>query len=626
MEETERNPGHERAPLDVASGATGLVNLFWPSAVAVVGATESTEQFGGRVFNYLRTGFSGDVYPVNPGHGTVQGVTAFSTPMDAPPCDVAVLAVRAEQVGQALRHCGEAGIRWVIVFASGFADAGPSGVARQDELLDEARAHGIRLIGPNSMGIVNFATGLAATFAARLGQIEPHPGGLALVSQSGATGSALLSDLAAAKVPCGLFCHTGNEADVTAAAVMHAFVQDPEVTVLGAYLETIRDPDILVEALAMAADADKPVVILKAGVSRAGAAAAASHTGALVQPDDAFDAVCAAYGVIRVRAPYELVDVLQCLALGRRPRGPRMAVVTVSGGGGVMQSDAADVAGLDVSPPAPALRHRLMEILPEYAGINNPFDLTGAPIANPPLLVETLAAVDQLGDYDIISLHYAAGERSSQAFVDATIDLAQRSASAVLVTWQGTEPDPLRQLATAGIPSFSDPHRAVAAMGRVVHRAQWHAERNDDGPRAAGETGHAACSCPDGDRSPWRLAHRSGRCPDPHVVPEQRRGGARSVCVPWPGTTGGEGGPGAPASPHGCRRGPAQRVIGERPRLRHRRAPAARRPDRWAGLRAGASPAVRDSGLRDAGRAPPGQAVRMDAGAGIRGGPGRGRR
>ena len=486
MGRPERSAPNERGPADVGTSATDLVDLFWPSAVAVVGATEDAQQFGGRVFNYLRTGFNGAVHPVNPGHETVQGAATFSTLTDAPHCDVAVIAVRAEHVRQAIRSCGDAGIPWAIVFASGFADAGPLGVRRQHELVDEAQASGVRLIGPNSMGIANFSTGLTASFAARLGQIELQPGGLALVSQSGATGSALLSDLAEARVPCGLFCHTGNEADVTAAAVLRAFAQDPNVTILAAYLETIRDPNLFVDALAIAAGAGKPVVVLKAGISPAGAAAAASHTGALVQPDDAFEAVCDAHGVIRVRAPYELVDVLRCLAPGRRPRGPRMAVVTVSGGGGVMQADAADLAGLDVSPPPAALRRRLMQILPAYAGTNNPFDLTGAPIANPHLLVDTLAAIGELGDYDIVSLHYVAGERSNEAFVNATVDFARKSASCVLATWQGTDPDPLLRLATAGIPTFSDPNRAVAAIGRLVQWAR---------SRAAG-TGDAAEGLP----------------------------------------------------------------------------------------------------------------------------------
>lgn len=455
-------------------------------SVAVVGASEDPARLGGRTFRYLRERFSGAVYPVNPAHDRVQGVTAFPAVADAPPVDLAVLAVPEAEVAGAVTACGAAGVPWAVVFASGYADAGEEGMARQRALLALAHASGVRLVGPNTMGVVNFHTGLFATFASRLGAVVPRRGSLAVVSQSGAMGSAIMSDLAASEVPCGWFAHTGNEADVSAADVLAGYVGDPEVGVVAAYLETVRDPRAFRQSLADAARRDLPVVVLVAGTTAAGAAAAASHTGALMGVDDGLAAVLDAYGVLRVRSPGELVDVVTCLCLARRPRGRRAAVVTVTGGGGVLQADAAAAGGLSLSPAVPALRARLAGILPSYATTANPFDLTGAPIADPRLLRDALVAIDEQGDYDVVSLNLAAGERSAPAIVDAAAELASRSGAMVVSTWQGVDPGTRRALASRGVATFADPVRAMVAVSAVCRwadRVRW------DEPPPAGAAG-----------------------------------------------------------------------------------------------------------------------------------------
>jgi acyl-CoA synthetase (NDP forming) len=467
-------------------------DVLGAGSVAVVGASDDPEQLGGRAFRYLRDRFSGAVHPVNPRRERVQGAAAFPTLADAPPVDLAVLAVPEARVAGAVADCAAAGVPWAVVFASGYADAGADGARRQEALVALADASGVRLVGPNTMGVVNFHTGLFATFASRLAEAVPRRGGLAVVSQSGAMGSAIMSDLAASEVPCGWFAHTGNEAEVTAADVLAAYAAEPEVRAIAAYLETVRDPHGLREALAAAAGRDLPVVVLKAGTTAAGAAAAASHTGALLGDDGALDAVLDAYGVLRVRSPGELVDVLRCLCLARRPRGRRVAVVTVTGGGGVLQADAASAGGLELPPAGPDLRARLGAILPAYASTANPFDLTGAPIADPVMLRDSLAAIDAGAGYDVVSLNFAAGERSASAFVDATAELASRSRATVVATWQGVDPATRRALASRGVPTFADPVRAMGAVSAVCRWAARTGEaRGDLPPPAGGGTGDA---------------------------------------------------------------------------------------------------------------------------------------
>lgn len=466
---------------------TGILGAFRPDAVAVIGASSDPERFGGRVFRYLQSRFVGSVYPINAVRASVGGISAFRSVTDAPPSSLAVVAVPAEDVEAQVRRCGEAGVQWVVVLASGFADAGGSGQVLQQRLLTAAHEAGVRIFGPNSVGIVNVANGLTATFASRLGAIDLRPGPLAVITQSGATGSALLSDLAAAGVPCGIFGHTGNEADVTVAELIEACASDPEIEVIAAYMETVRDPERLMTALRVAEEQLKPIVLLKAGSTPTGAVAAASHTGAMVRPDGALEALLSAHGVIQVHAGFEMVDVLQCLTLARRPPGDRTVIVTVSGGGGVMQADAAYSAGLDLPSAGPELRSALGTVLPPHASLGNPIDLTGAPIADPDMLERSLGAVDGSGQYDVLSLNFAAGERSASAFIATTADLARRSSSSVVVSWQGTDASVRQALARAGVPALSDPVRAIQAVAKVVH---WAGHRRLNWPIGQGEPFH----------------------------------------------------------------------------------------------------------------------------------------
>jgi acetate---CoA ligase (ADP-forming) len=447
-------------------------NVLEATAAVVVGASDDPQQFGGRAFRYLKEQFSGSVYPVNPRRTVVQGSPAFPTVGDAPAATLAVIALPAAHVAGAVEECGVAGIRWAVVFASGFSDVGPEGLRLQHELVQRARAAGVRIIGPNSMGIINVASGLAATFAARIADIELRAGGLAVVSQSGATGSALLSELAEAAVPCRYFVHTGNEADLTTADVLDAYADDPAVEVVAVYLETVRDPAAFTSSLAAAAGRGLPVVTLVAGTTPSGAAAAASHTGSLVQSDDALLAVLEAYGVLRVGSPSELVDVTKCLVVGPRPKGRRTAVVTLSGGGGVLQADAASACGLDLPSPSGNLRGRLAEVLPSFASSANPFDLTGAPVAQPAMLADSLEAIADSAEYDVISVVLAAGERAAAAFTDIVAGLASMSSASVIATWQGVDPTTLHALAARGVPTFGDPVRAVHALASVVRLSE----------------------------------------------------------------------------------------------------------------------------------------------------------
>lgn len=446
----------------------GVLELLGATSVAVIGASDDVGHPGGRVLSYLRERFSGHVYPIHRSRASVQGMVCYRSVEDAPPADLAVIGVGAANVEEAISSCARAGVRWAVVFAAGFADAGEDGLRRQQALLERARAEGMRIVGPNTMGILDCQRGLFATFATRVAALELASAHLGLVSQSGAVGSALLSDLAAANVGCRYFVHSGNEADLALGEVIGAYVASPDVSVIGVYLESVRDPQSFMRALRDAQQAGKAVVVLRAATSEMAAAAAASHTGALVGTSRGLDAVLNAYDVIRPRAPFEMVDMLQCLVRCSAPDGPRTLVVTLSGGGGVMQADAAAGSAVVLAALPPALADAVGKLVPAYAKVGNPLDLTGAPIARPELLGHVLDQVELLGDFDAVSVHLSAGERAAAALTDVVLGAAKRSTKPFVVTWQGVERQVLAAVSAGGVPAFDDPVRAMRALGAIV--------------------------------------------------------------------------------------------------------------------------------------------------------------
>ena len=469
-----------RSVVSTSGGPTAnslaLDTILRPRAVVVVGATDDPVRIGGRVFAYLQHGFEGPVYAVNPRRTTVQGELAYPTPQDTPPADLAVIAVPADQAAQALESCGLAGIPWAVVLASGFSEVGAAGREREAALLSAARTGGVRLIGPNSVGLVNVANGMTATFASRLAVLDLRPGGVAIVTQSGATGSALLSEIDELRIPCSVFCHTGNEADVTLWEVVEGVVAQPETECVGVYLESVRDPARLVSALAGAALAGKPVVVLRAGRTPAGTRAATSHTGAMLREDSPLSAMIEALGAVQVDSMYELVDTVAALSRRVVPTGRRLAVVTVSGGGGVIQADAATAAGFHLPTPSDRLGRQLKGMVSKLASVENPFDLTGDPINRPEVLEGVVRTLSTSREYDVLSLHLSAGERAADALTRIVGSRHIADQLPRVVTWQAASREVRRRLNELDVPTYDDPSRAVAALGRTV---SWYEARGE---------------------------------------------------------------------------------------------------------------------------------------------------
>jgi acyl-CoA synthetase (NDP forming) len=375
----------------------GLDALLQPRSIAIVGASQDPSKIGGRPLELLRKyGYAGQIYPINPKGGVVQGLQAYASVADVPEApDLAIIAVDAEKTPAAVEQCAARGVRGVVVFSSGFAELGEAGNALQQRLRDTAKRTGMRILGPNCLGAVSIADKSIATFSIVLESSLPSAGTLGIVSQSGNLGSFTMRLANERGVGVSRFMTTGNECDVDIADGIAWLARDPATKVILCCVETCRDAGRLIAALEEARDAGKPVVVLKIGTSAAGQAAAASHTGAMAGSDAVFDAVFANTGAIRVRSVEQLVDLGHAASMllpDRLPKGPRVALLTASGGFGVLLADAASAAGLELPALSEVTQRKILDVVP-FASARNPVDATAQMSSRPDMLHKILSAI-----------------------------------------------------------------------------------------------------------------------------------------------------------------------------------------------------------------------------------------
>ncbi|MFI5844570.1 acetate--CoA ligase family protein [Catenuloplanes sp. NPDC051500] len=449
-----------------------LSALWSASSVAVIGATERPGALGRKPVDYLiRYGYQGRILPVNPRSSQILGLPAYPSVREAPgPVDLALIMVAADRVPAAVDDCVAAGVPVAIIASSGFAETGAEGAALQAEVVARARAGGLRLVGPNCIGAVGFRHRVLATFSPLfMAESVPfEPGGLAVVSQSGALGFGVASLALERGLRPGWVVSTGNDADVTAIEVLRALAEEPECTGLLAYLETVPD----VTALRELAASGKPVALLKSGRSAAGSRAAASHTGALATDDRVLDGALRQYGITRADDVDDLLDIGRAFSGPHRPRGGRIAVVTTSGGSGILAADAIAEQGLTLAPLSEETRRELDGIVPAFGSADNPIDITATVLSDPTLLDRSLDAVARDDTVDLIigAFCVMAGPDVDKA-VTAFGRVADAYGKPVLVARTGADflaPDAPARLRAAGLPEFPSPARAVRAAAALA--------------------------------------------------------------------------------------------------------------------------------------------------------------
>ena len=453
-----------------------LQAILAPRTIAVVGATPRPGSMGRQVLsNLIDFGFTGRAYPVHPHAPSVRSVRAYATIGAVPePVDLAVIVIPRDRVLEAVEACGAAGVKGLVVITAGFREVGGDGVALEQDVMAAVRRHGMRLVGPNCMGVINAdpAVSMNATFA----PVMPPFGHAAFVSQSGALGLSVLDYAREFGIGISQFVSIGNSPDVSSTDLLEQWEHDDAVRVILMYVENFGDPRRFL-ATASRITKRKPVIVVKSGRSRAGARAASSHTGALAANDAAVDAMLTQAGVLRAESIEELFDMAMGFGATARPRSRRTAVLTNAGGPGILAADALETEGLELVELSPATVEALRPLFPPEASIRNPLDMIAS--ATPAGYKAALTAF--LADPNIdavvpifIPPFGVRAEDVAEAIVSASHTNPDKPMLAVLMGREGL-PQGRAELHAAGIPAYIFPESAARALNALNRQREWEA-------------------------------------------------------------------------------------------------------------------------------------------------------
>ncbi|WP_326834178.1 acetate--CoA ligase family protein [Amycolatopsis rhabdoformis] len=457
---------------------TPLHRILAPRSVAIVGASDREGNRGGTAAALMRRfGFAGDVYPVHPTAETVAGYPAVRSIAELPAgVDVAIIGLGAANVAGVVRELHAAGVPGAIAWAGGFSENGPEGERLQAELAAVVRETGVRLIGPNCLGVVNTAIGFTGTFATWLrGTDRLLTSGIAMVSQSGGLAANAHAWSQESGIGFRYMISTGNEVDLGVVDLLETVVEDPGTEIVLAYLEGVCDGARFVAMLRRACELGKPVLVLKVGHSAASAAAIAAHTGALAGETRVWDALLEAEGAVQVHSVEQLLETAGYLhgRAGLPPlRGRRVVIMGHGGGAGVLASDQCALAGLEVPALSAGTRATLAPTMPEIASTKNPVDLTPEAYVQEKWrrqLSSTLAAVAASGEADVLLTQFSVGEIVYPAEIaDPVIDLHRKGELAVAVYSRGATAEAVKRYTDAGLHVFDDQRVAVETLGLLT--------------------------------------------------------------------------------------------------------------------------------------------------------------
>ena len=356
---------------------TTLKEIMSPKSIAIVGASDNKARIGGRpLAHMIEQKFSGGIFPINPNRDSVQGIKAYSTLLDVKEdLDFILVAVPSQIVVSVLEQAVIKKAKTALIFSSGFSEIGGQGEIYQNQIKKISKESGLRVIGPNCLGLFNSATNFYPTFTSTIDRATPIPGGISIASQSGAYGSHIYMVAHQRGLGIRYWMTTGNEVDLSVGETIQLMAEDPDVHSIMAYAESVKDGEQFTKALDTARSEKKPVIFMKVGRSEVGAAAANSHTASLAGEDAIYDEVLKAHGAYRVRSTEEMLDVAYATKPRIFPAGKNLGLVTISGGGGVLMADAASDEGLTVGPMPQDAQDKLKKLVP-FASPMNPVDVT----------------------------------------------------------------------------------------------------------------------------------------------------------------------------------------------------------------------------------------------------------
>jgi acetyl coenzyme A synthetase (ADP forming)-like protein len=455
---------------DRAAVVASIRRILNPKSIAVIGASRTPGTIGFElVHNLVRGGFTGPVFPVNPQAGSVGGIHAYATVGDIPVApDLAIISVPAAAVAGVIEECGAAHVGGLVIISAGFAELGPDGRAIEAALTKAARGYGMRVVGPNCMGVAN--TNALVRMNAIFAPVEPIPGNVAFMTQSGALGISLIDESARRGIGISSFVSVGNKADISGNDLLRYWETDDSTSVIALYLESFGNPRKFVRIASRVAR-QKPVVAVKSGRSPAGARGASSHSAALATSDDVAELVLWRAGVTRVDTLEELFDTTQAFASQPAPRGRRVAIVGNAGGPAILAADAATAHGLLVPELCQETRARLASFLPAAAATGNPVDIVAA--GSPDALEQALCAVLDDPDIDaVLALYVPPLPDRDRSMLDAIARAAathpEKTMLATVLAGNETV-----QLDGLTVPTYRFPESAVRALAHMASRSDW---------------------------------------------------------------------------------------------------------------------------------------------------------
>ena len=452
-------------------GNADFDSLFNPIGIAVYGASGDPNKLGGRpVRNLIEQGYPHGIYPINPKYDEIQGLKAYKTVAEiGERVDACVIMLKAELIFDAVKDCCAAGVKLGVILSSGFGEMGPEGKALQKQVAEYATSHGMRLIGPNCLGVVNFEQHVPLTFSVAMLDKAKKTGNVAICSQSGAFGSHLYG---LAKTLGIDFCYwftTGYEADIQLNDCLEYLAGKEQVKSVAAYMEDARDGGKLLRALDACRENDTPVVLLKVGKSERGSKAASSHTGALAGNAAVYNAVFKQKNVIQANDVYELLDSAGFCATDRPLGDCRLAIVTVSGGVGVLHVDKCDEYGLKVANLSAETKEKIAGSIPVFGSAENPIDVTAQTITKENGLVAPLSYAMEDDGVDVVIMYLAMYKGIGEKVARQFIEVHDKYRKPLIVTWMAGPEDGKALLREHGIPVFDEPTRALKSLSNLYH-------------------------------------------------------------------------------------------------------------------------------------------------------------
>jgi acetate---CoA ligase (ADP-forming) len=455
-----------------------LERFFNPRSIAIIGASQDFITISGQPLKHLQSHhYKGKLYPVNPRYPEVAGVKCYPTLADLPETpDLVLILVNASRVADMLRQCGAKGVPYVIIFSSGFSEMGGEGVKLQRQLEAIAREHDIGVIGPNCQGMMNVADGVFAGFGSVF-FTDYEPGTVSMVSQSGGFGFSVMNlSSKDGGLPFRQMVTTGNEIGISTLEFMDYFIRDPKTTLIGAYLEGAKDAHRLPEIGRKALAAGKPILMWKVGNTEQGQKAAASHTANLGGAMALYQAAFKENGIIQVEDIQDLVDYGRAFRGARLPRGNRLAIITISGGAGILMTDECIARGMKMAQLAPETVASLKTFVPSFGSLGNPVDVTAGIFNDLTLINRTLQAIIDDPGVDCVAMINASLQGEIAAKIASEIAaVASLTDKPIVLCWSARDvmaPEAYATLEAARIPHYKSPVRC----GRALAAVSWYAE------------------------------------------------------------------------------------------------------------------------------------------------------